>query len=242
TGDLGGIRRAYQSGVTLNGGGGLASIPVFDTSGLFDDDQLYHYQHHHFAVRERMRKANGNTDNHVMWRGGLNIFELLGTPSPAGAALAAAVATHSWDIFIRWVEAVRTDRSHAPQRVKVVRNKPADAVDGCWTYSVNPQFIAERQTWSSQPDSQCNQLWPSFSFPRKVAGGPLDEYVLKCRLKPIDSRDYAVSFTADELRRLQAIFPSGVCDWSRPGVNQTGVVTWASFGPAPENLVFDVTR
>jgi len=106
----------------------------------------------------------------------------------------------------------------------------------------NPQFIAERQTWSSQPDSRCNQLWPSFSFPRKVAGGPLDESILKCQLKAIDLRDYPVSFTADELQRLRAIFPSGVCDWSRPGVNQTGVVTWASFGPAPENLVFDVTR
>ncbi len=94
-GDLGAIRRAYQGGITLGGGGGLASIPVFDTSALFDDDQLYHYQHHHFAVRERMRKANGNTGNHVMWRGGLNIFELLGTPTPAGAALNAAVATRS---------------------------------------------------------------------------------------------------------------------------------------------------
>jgi len=241
-GDLGAIRRAYQGGITLGGGGGLASIPVFDTSALFDDDQLYHYQHHHFAVRERMRKANGNTGNHVMWRGGLNIFELLGTPTPAGAALNAAVATRSWGVFIRWVEAVKSDHSAASQRAKVIRNKPGDAVDGCWTYSVTPQFIAEPQTWSSQPDSQCNRLWPSFSFPRKVAGGPLDENVLKCRLKSIDLRDYAVSFTAAELQRLQAIFPGGVCDWSRPGVNQTSVVTWASFGPAAENLVFDVTR
>jgi hypothetical protein len=30
-----------------------------------------------------------------------------------------------------------------------------------------------------------------------------------------------------------------VCDWSKPGVNQTPVVPWASFGPSPKNLVFD---
>ena len=44
------------------------------------------------------------------------------------------------------------------------------------------------------------------------------------------------------MTRLRTIFPAGVCDWSRPGVNKVGVVTWASFGPSPDNLVFDVTR
>ena len=242
TGNPGAIRRAYQSGVALGGGGGLASIPVFDTSGLFDDDQLYHYQHHHFAVRERMLQANGSTGNHVMWRGGLNIFETLGKPSAAGAALASAVATQSWKSFIQWVAAMKADASDAPDRVKVIRSRPAGLTDGCWTFDVNPQFIAERQTWSSQPDSQCNGLWPSYSFPRKVAGGPLAENVLKCRLKSIDHRDYAVALTPAQLARLHAAFPNGVCDWSRRGVNQTGVRTWASFGPSPNNLIFDVTN
>ena len=62
------------------------------------------------------------------------------------------------------------------------------------------------------------------------------------QLKPINPSDYAVSFTSAELTRLNAIFLNGVCDWSKPGVNQTGVVPWASFGPAPENLVFDITK
>jgi len=33
-----------------------------------------------------------------------------------------------------------------------------------------------------------------------------------------------------------------VCDWRKPGVDQVRVVPWASFGPAPDNLVFDVTK
>ena len=73
-------------------------------------------------------------------------------------------------------------------------------------------------------------------------GRKLAADVLKCQLKPIDAKDYAVTFSADERARLSAIFPGGVCDWSKPGVNQTPVVAWASFGPSPKNLVFDVTK
>ena len=49
-------------------------------------------------------------------------------------------------------------------------------------------------------------------------------------------------FTPAEWARLRRIFVAGVCDWSKAGVAQTPVVPWASFGPAPENLVFDVTK
>ena len=240
-GNVGAIRRAYKSGVTLGGGGGLAEIPVFDISGLFDEDQLYHYQWFHFAVRERMKNENGTTANHVMWRGGLPIGELLGAPTPEGAALARVVNERSWAVFIEWVEAIKSDRSRRSELAKVVRNKPGDAVDGCWTKELTPRFIAERQTWSSQPNSQCNTLWPSYSFGRKVAGGALDGNVLKCRMKGLDPRDYRVTFSALEWDRLRAIFPTGVCDWSKPGVAQTRVVPWASFGPSPVNKVFDVT-
>jgi hypothetical protein len=84
-------------------------------------------------------------------------------------------------------------------------------------------------------------LWPSYSNPRKVAGGPLAANKYKCQLKSIDLGDYAVTFTPAELQRLANIFPNGVCDWSRPGVSQTGIVPFGSFGPSPVNLIFDVT-
>jgi hypothetical protein len=222
SGDLGAIRRAYQAGMTLHGGGGVADIPVLD-GGNYNDTSGYHYAWYHFAVRERMRQANGDADNHVMWRG----------PSQGEA---------NWQAMVRWVEAVKADHSSASQREKVRRNKPADVVDGCWdTSTTPPRFIAEPTTFSSDPDSECNTLYPSYGFPRYVAGGPLQANIIKCQLKPVDFRDYAVPFTSAEMDRLLRIFPEGVCDWSKPGVNQTGVVPWASFGPSPDNLVFDVT-
>jgi hypothetical protein len=222
-GDPGAIRRAYQSGLQLGGGGGLASIPVMDITGIYNDDGGYHYQWFHFATRDRMAQANGNADNHVMWRG---------NPVPQA---------QSWHTFIQWVEAVSADTSNLPAREKVIRNKPALAVDGCWSSPTN--FIAERQTFSSDPSSsRCNGLFPSYAFPRHVAGGPLAANNLKCRLKPIDPSDYRVSFTTSEFDRLHRIFPSGVCDWSRRGVGFRGVVPNASFGPSDVNLVFDIAN
>src|SRR5215813_5992372 len=211
------IRRAYQSGVNLGGNGGLASIPIIDF-GSYNEMGGYHYQWHHFAVRERLIDANGNADNHVLWRGN----------NATTVPLAQAFAVMS-----RWVEAIKSDHLNLPLHAKVIRNKPPEAVDGCYTPDTPPEFIAEPQTFSSQPDSQCNMLFPSYAFTRKVAGGPLSANILKCQLKRIDTGDYAVSFTPAEMQRLRRIFPDGVCDWSRRGVNHVPLVVGLSFGPAP---------
>ena len=224
-GDVGAIKRAYQGGVTLGGGGGLASIPVFD-DGAYNDERGYHYQWYHFAIRERIARANGNADNHVMWRGPVQ-------------------AEKAWPVFVKWVEATRrTPRLGAETaRDIVIRTKPAEAVDGCWIVDADKKatFVSERQTFGSKPDSTCNEKYPSSAFTRLVAGGPIDANVLKCELKPIDAKDYP-SFSPADLQRLKAIFPGGTCDFSKPGVNQTRVAPWASFGPAPENLLFDARQ
>lgn len=218
-GNTGAIRRVYESGVQTGGNGGLSAIPIIDF-GSYNEAGGYHYQWHHFAVRGRLIDANGSAPNHLLWRG----------DNATTVPLARA-----FEVAARWVEAIKADRSHASLRTKVIRNRPADAVDGCYTAGAQPEFIAEPQTWSSLPDSQCNTLWPSYSAPRQVAGGPLAANILKCELKAIDPADYAVSFTPAELQRLQDIFPNGVCDWSGRGVNHVPLQVGRSFGPAPTN-------
>lgn len=215
-GDAGAMERAQKSGLQIGGNGGLAAIPVFDVTGIYNDDSGYHYQWFHFALRERMAKANGNADNHVMWRG---------NPVPAETA---------WSTFIDWVVAYKADTSSATQRAKVIARKPAAAVDGCWSGPTT--FVAEAQTLSRLPNTACNTLFPSWTFPRQVAGGPVAANIMTCTLKAASAADYAVAFSAAEQARLATVFPAGVCDWTKPG-NQTGVVTEASFGPSPLNLV-----
>jgi hypothetical protein len=39
-------------------------------------------------------------------------------------------------------------------------------------------------------------------------------------LKPINFADYKVAFSDAQKARLSAVFPSGVCDFSKPGVEQ----------------------
>jgi len=89
--------------------------------------------------------------------------------------------------------------------------------------------VAEPQTRDAS--SRCEQMYPSASFPREVAGGSIAADVIKCQLKPIDAADYTVAFTSGEMSRLKEIFAGGVCDWSKPGVEQQKMTgTWQRFG------------
>jgi hypothetical protein len=77
---------------------------------------------------------------------------------------------------------------------------------------------------------KCNDLYPSHSFPRAVAGAPIANDIIKCQLRAAAASDYKVAFSADDMARLKKIFPNGVCDWSKPGVDQQKLAgTWQSF-------------
>jgi hypothetical protein len=46
----------------------------------------------------------------------------------------------------------------------------------------------------------------------------------------LTTADYATAFSPEQWARLHAIFPSGVCDWNRPGVEQQPLeATWLVF-------------
>jgi hypothetical protein len=152
----------------------------------------------------------------VMWRG---------SPVPFDKA---------WSMFIAWVEAASADTSRSSAREKTLRNKPESAVDGCWSSS--SEFITERQSFDRLPNTRCNVLFPSFAFPRYVAGGPLAADIIKCQLKPLDRKEYDVKFEDEDWKQLRAIFPRGVCDWTKPGVGGRALGAWSSFGPSPDNL------
>ncbi len=220
-GDETAIRRAYQAGLTLSGSGGLASIPIFDNA-TSNEAGGYHYGWFHYALRERLRHFNGHADNMVMWR------------SVSGA--------DAQTMFDSWMVAYKSDTSNDPQRVKVLRAKPKAGVEGCYDRATPPGFIAEALVFSSKPVSKCTELYPVYSNVRHESGGPLAANILKCQLKPVDPRDYAVPIPAADLARLKTIFRDGVCDWAKPGINQVPVTTWGSFGPSEKNLIAAVNR
>ena len=108
----------------------------------------------------------------------------------------------------------------------MIANKPADLGDGCYVES--GERILEPLTYPS--GGRCGALYPIGANPRLVAGAKLSMRVLKCRLQPIDFRDYPAGLTAEQRSRLRAAFPHGVCDYSRPGVGQQRPRgTWLSY-------------
>jgi hypothetical protein len=115
-----------------------------------------------------------------------------------------------------WLDAIVADHSSDPAIAKVVRAKPARAVDACWDKDatrIDEQFVF------GNPTSKCGTIFPVHSTPRLIAGQPLASDVLKCQLRPARRADYKVTFTDGEWQELTRIFPTGVCDYSKPSVN-----------------------
>ncbi|MEX2582423.1 MAG: DUF6351 family protein, partial [Gemmatimonadota bacterium] len=211
--DLEATRAAYRTG-RIVGGLGLASTPIIDYRSYLDlqENGDNHMKYHSFSLRERLIRTNGHADNHVIltrdsrFRGG---FGGGYTPDQGNETLFEALAQMD-----EWLTAISLDTSSRPLPEKVVRLKPADLVDACW--SLEGEKIVEPQTYDGP--GRCNELYPSFAVPSMVAGGPLTDDVIKCQLRPVDPFDYALELSADQLARLARIFPGGVCDWTKPGV------------------------
>jgi len=219
-GDPDALRRAYQSGRIVNGGGGLASTAIIDMRDYNDQtvNGDIHTKIHSFSMRERLRRANGDIGNHVMWTKG-------GTSAEA------------FDAMDKWLRAVKADASDRTLAQKIRQDRPADLKDACWKDGLRYE---EEQT--AFGPGACNTFYPAGTTPRMAAGGPLTDDIAKCQLKPLNPSDYKVFFTPQQWGRMTAAFPDGVCDWTRPGVGQTPLAgTWLSFGPSPVRLLFDIT-
>jgi len=206
------LRTLYQSG-QINDGAQLDQVAMIDLRGTSNNE--IHTDFHTYSMRARLLRANGHADNHVIWS---SPVPLVGDP---------AWTQQAFLLLDRWLSAVEADTSDAPREVKIVRNKPADAVDACW---VGGRRVTDMNV--------CRPLFPYYGAPRIAAGGPSTHDIGKCTLKPLEQGDYTVSFTEDQWARLEATFPDGVCDWSKPGIDQVSSTPWMTFagGPGGEPL------
>ena len=215
------LRIAYRSGrFTSAGGGGLATTPVIDLRAYLDDvpQGNIHLRYHSFSTHERLLKANGYNDNHIM----------LTEDRKWGDSLRSPMQREALSQLDQWLTNLSKDTSNDAQIVRLRRAKPADLVDACWTRDDKPQKIAEKAAYGA--GGRCEELYPANSFPRGVAGSSVAADIIKCQLKPIAASDYKVSFTPDEMSRLKKIFSTGVCDWSKPGIEQQPMAgTWQTF-------------
>lgn len=178
------LRIAYRTGRVNVGAGSLKSIPIIDWRPYLDPTGDIHDSVRTPSARARFARANGNTDNHVVFTNPKNVNPV-------------------W-IVDEWLTKGR---------------KPDGLVDACWTKEGERITDAER----------CKALYPVHSDPRMVAGAPVTSDFLKCALKPVRAEDYRSSLSAEQVARLKAVFPRGVCDYGKPPIGAAAPEPWLRY-------------
>jgi hypothetical protein len=130
----------------------------------------------------------------------------------------------------RWLAAVEKDKAGGTYAQKIARDKPDDLTDRC--YNGNGQKVSDGLC----PPGVVNVE----GTPRTVAGDAITTDANKCRLKPLNRNDdYGpLAFTNQQWTRMQAIFPNGVCDFSKPGVAQQDTIPWMTYQDAQGKVVY----
>jgi hypothetical protein len=216
---------AYRAGI-VSSGKNLGKLPIIDSRGY--DEQGIHYIWRSFSERARIDEANGNHGNQVMWRYGTALL-------PATAAQVAAVTVESFLTMDTWLSTLLTTAPKATlnserTQAQVITAKPATAFDLC--YLTGDVTFSTKVTDMALCDA--DPRLAKHESPRQVAGGSIRENILKCQLKPLNPAAYApVTFTGAQFVRLQAVFATGVCDWSLPGVGQQEAISPLTFVAGP---------
>ncbi|HEX4231902.1 MAG TPA: DUF6351 family protein [Bryobacteraceae bacterium] len=201
------LRIAYESGRINMAGGSLGTIPIIDSRHYRDVPGNLHDKVRTYEVQARLRAAYGTADNMVIF-----------TQPPR--------TVYPLVFLDEWLDAIARDNSNTPAAVKVQRDKPVGLADACWTKA--GQIISEPQTYDGP--GKCNELYPTHADPRIASGAPLTDNILKCSLKPVDRSGYARPLTQAQYERLEHIFPTGVCDYSKPGVGQqSALLPWRTY-------------
>jgi hypothetical protein len=215
--DIDGLRRAYLSGA-VDSANNLDKVAIIDLRG--PDPGAFHDVYRTYAMRARLLRNFGTADNQVLWRGQSPI---IGDTTFADAAIFA---------LDKWLARVEADgRSSVPLARKIIEDKPDDVVARC-TDGFGTDVPAE----------VCDQTVAAYGTPRMAAGGPLADDTLQCQLKPMRREDYgSVTFTDEQWARLQKAFPTGVCDWSKPGVEQRGALAWQTYQDANGGVIYGGT-
>lgn len=219
-GDLPAIEAAYRTGRLTNGGGGLAGTPIIDYRAYTDDlrNGDIHVRYHTNSMRERLRAANGSVVNHV---------SLLEDNRYGGFSTNSPLVRHAITQMSAWLSEIDPVDGEQPSLAEVGAARPAALVEGCMTRDASPEFVAE--TLDRDPSTTCEQLYPSASFPREVAGESVRADVIKCQTTEPRREDY-VAMTDEQWTRLTEIFSDGVCRYDVPGVGQQDLAgVWLRF-------------
>ncbi|MDM0117621.1 DUF6351 family protein [Variovorax sp. J22R133] len=205
-GDMEGIKATLRSGLIFTG---QSEIPTIDWRPYLEHKLDMHNVHQSFAVRKRIRNKMGNSDNQVIW-----FTETRGTTTPFDQSPMA------FEVIDEWINKIRANPGRS-----VAQNRPERAADSCFD-NTGALMAKGGDVWDgvldSKPKGTCTQAFQMYSTSRIIAGAPIEGGIFKCALKPLDTALTDGTYgswtpTASDVQKLNAVFPEGVCDYSKPG-------------------------
>ena len=219
--------RVYRSGA-VNTGAHLDEVAIIDLGG--PEPGAFHDVYRKYSMRDRLIREHGHADNQVFWEGQT---PLLGDPSFVTDAIRA---------MDEWLAVVEADERDVPLAQKILDAK-------------EPAKIAERCVAADGQDAPltlCDAtVDPTiFSSPRIEAGGgdPLEtvdftDDRLDCQTIPLEEYDYAGQtfaevFSESQQETMKATFPTGVCDYTKPGHGFQAAVTWLTYQDADGKVIY----
>jgi hypothetical protein len=208
------LANAYRSGM-INEANNLNQVAIIDLRGP-NDPGAAHDSYRSFAMRARLDRDFGTHANQVIWEG------------PAPLIGDTQYTTQALMAMDRWLSAVAADTSDTPLAQKIIRDKPADITDQC-----------SNGDGTKVSSGLCpSSVVPVYGTPRTVAGDQITTDNNECQLQPLVRSSYPVTFTDAEWAQLEGAFPSGVCDFSKPGVSQQPTIPWLTYQDAAGHVIY----
>jgi hypothetical protein len=226
--------RVYRSGLA-NTAAHMDKVAIIDLGG--PEPGAFHDAYRKHSMRDRLVREHGTAENQVFWEGQT---PLLGDLSFVDAGIRK---------MDEWLAVVESDTRAVPLARKII-----DAKDDAG--------VAERCVAANGIDVPlpvCNAtVDPTiFSSPRIEAGGGDDAPVngvgpakvgfaddrLDCETMPIDDfayagRSFTEVFTPAQQAALKAVFPTGVCDYSKPGIGFQDAIPWLRYQDAAGDVIY----
>jgi Tannase-like family of unknown function (DUF6351) len=210
--DEGGLANAYRSGA-VDEANNLTAVPIIDEAapkpeGIHDVFRVW-------ALRARLERAEGHVPkNHAVWFGQDN----------------ESYEPERFQTMNQWLDAVEADRTAGRTlEEKVSDDRPASVRDRCSSNEVS-EGLVEMIEVNGEKLCRSSLYETKFATGRIAAGESLAADNLECQLTPLKKSAYpGIEFTEEEWKALEKTFPTGVCDFSKPGVGQQPTSPWQTY-------------
>jgi hypothetical protein len=206
------LERVYRSGA-VNQATHLDQVAIIDLRG--PDPGAFHDVYRTYAMRSRLEREHGTAANQVLWRGHVALF---GDVNFVDEAIVA---------MDEWLAAVEKDPRDIPLGKKIIEDKPESVHERC-----------TNGAGTDLPPEECDTVVESYSSPRIQAGMPFTDDTIKCELAPLRKSHYLPLQVSDAtIAALQKAFPTGICDYAKPGVDRVPTAPWLSYKAGPGGVL-----